>query len=392
MIRLVFALLGALVATASTALSCPFCPGSGTTLSQDAASAALVLYGIPKNARIDPNEPSQGTTDLEIEIVIKSHPILGGKQTITLPKYLPQVDPKNPMKLLVFCDVYKGQLDPYRGSPFKAESRVAKYLQGALALPDKDAAKRLRFFFDYLTDPDPEISEDAIKEFGNADYKDYRPVAEKFPADQIRSWLKDPGTPLPRLGLYGSMLGHCGKPEDAGLLRSFIEDTQKRYVGGIDGVMAGLVMIDPKGGWKTVADILSDHKKEFLLRYAALRTARFFWEFRPDVIGKDQVAESVSILLDQPDLADLAIEDLRKWGYWKAAPKVRGLFGKPGYEVPFVRKAILRYMMRCPASEFSDAPTFVAEQRTKNPQWVEEVESLLNAESTPLPATNSKSK
>src|SRR5262249_34522803 len=155
-----------------------FCPGSGTTLSQDAASAALIIYGLPKNARLDPNEPSQGTTDLEIEVVIKGHPILGDKKTITLPKFLPQVDPKNPMKLLVFCDVYKGQLDPYRGTPFKSDSRIAKYLQGALALKDKDVATRLRFFFDYLDDADPEISEDAIKEFGNIDYKDYRPVAE----------------------------------------------------------------------------------------------------------------------------------------------------------------------------------------------------------------------
>jgi hypothetical protein len=250
----------------------------------------------------------------------------------------------------------------------------------------------LRFFFDYLDDADPEISEDAIKEFGNSDYKDYRPVAEKFPPERLRAWLKDPGTPLPRLGLYGSMLGHCGKPEDAALLRSLIEDTKKRYVGGIDGVLAGLVLIDPKGGWTAVTDILSDAKKDFLLRYAALRTARFFWEFRPDVIGKDQIAESLTNLLDQPDLADLAIEDLRKWGHWKPAPQVLNLFGKPGYEVPFVKKAILRYMIRCPKHEFAGAAAFVAEQRAKNPQWVDEVESLLNAESVPIPAANSKSK
>jgi hypothetical protein len=296
------------------------------------------------------------------------------------------------MKLLVFCDVYKGQLDPYRGTPFKSDSRIAKYLQGALGLKDKDVATRLRFFFDYLDDVDPEISEDAIKEFGNVDYKDYRPVAEKLPPERLRAWLKDPGTPLPRLGLYGSMLGHCGKPEDATLLRALIEDTQKRYVGGIDGVLAGLVLIDPKGGWSRVTGMLSDAKKEFLLRYAALRTARFFWEFRQDVIRRDEIAAAVAVLLDQPDLADLAIEDLRKWGFWKAAPAVQALFSKPGYEVPFVRKAILRYMMRCPASEYSGAASFVAEQRTKNPQWVEEVESLLNAESAPIPATKSKSK
>lgn len=388
----VISLAFALMASQSASAWCPFCGASGMTLTQEAGSAALILYGMPKNARLDPNEPSQGTTDLEIETVIKSHEILAGRKTITLPKYLPQVDPQNPTKLLVFCDVYKGVLDPYRGTPFKSDSHIAKYLQGAIANKDKEIGTRLRFFFDYLDDSDSEIADDALKEFGNSDYKDYRPIAEKFPVERIRTWLKDPGTPLSRLGLYGSMLGHCGKPEDAVLLRSLMEDTQKRYVGGIDGVLAGLVMLDPKGGWDVATGILSDPKKDFLLRYAALRTARFFWEFRPDVIGKDQVASTVSGLLDQPDLADLAIEDLRKWNHWKAAPNILNLFGKPGYEVPFVRKAILRYMLRCPASEFSGAPTFVAEQKKKNPQWVDEVESLLNAESAPVPAAAKKSK
>jgi hypothetical protein len=360
------------------------------TLTQEAGSAALIVYGIPKSAKLDPNEPTLGTTEFEILAVIKPHPIIGDKKTITLPKYIPQVDP--PMKFLIFADVYKGQLDAYRGTPFKMDSRIDKYLLGALALKDKDIGTKLRFFFDYLDDADPEIADDALKEFGNSDYKDYRPVAEKFPVERIRAWLKDPGTPVSRLGLYGSMLGHCGKPEDAQLLRSLIEDTKKRYLGGMDGILAGLVMLDPKAGWATVTEILSDPKRDFLLRYAALRTARFFWEFRPDVVSKDQVAKDIMVLLDQSDLADLAIEDLRKWNYWKAAARVKGLFGKQGFDVPIVRRAILRYMLQCPATEFSEAPAFVAEQRAKNRQWVEEVESLLNNEVPITLPPNPKSK
>jgi hypothetical protein len=375
---------------AQAALCCPFCGASGMTLTQEAGAAALIIYGVPKSAKLDPNEPNLGTTEIEIESIIKAHAIIGNKKTITIAKYIPQVDP--PMKFLIFADVYKGQLDAYRGTPFKMDSRIDKYLKGAIALKDKDIGTRLRFFFDYLDDPDPEISEDALKEFGNSDYKDYRPVAEKFPVDRIRGWLKDPGTPVSRLGLYGSMLGHCGKAEDAKLLRTLIDDNKKRYTGAIDGILAGLVMLDSKDGWAMVAETLSDSKRDFLLRYAALRTARFFGEFRTDVVAKDKVCEAVMVLLDQPDLVDLAIEDLRKWGYWKAAPRILGLFGKEGYEVPIVRRAILRYMLKCPASEFPEAPVFVADQRTKNQQWVEEVESLLNNE-TPIslpPSAKSK--
>src|SRR5439155_18155520 len=124
------------VPNARAGYCCPFCNSSGVTLSQEAASASLIIYGTPKNARLDAKEYGQGLTDLEVEVVIKSHEILGEKKTVTLPRYLPQ-DDKQPVKYLVFCDVYKGQLDPYRGMPFKADSRIATYLKGGLALKDK---------------------------------------------------------------------------------------------------------------------------------------------------------------------------------------------------------------------------------------------------------------
>src|SRR5262249_8465623 len=175
---------------------CPFCQSSGETLSQATAAAALVIYGTPKNARLDPTDFASGTTDLDIEVVIKDNPILGGKKTLVLRKYLPQSDPKKPHKLLVLCDVYKNELDPYRGTPFS--ERVVPYLQGSIALKDKPVGDRLRFFFDYLNDADEPISTDALTEFGNAEYKDYRPVAEKFPPEKIIGWLKDPGLALSR--------------------------------------------------------------------------------------------------------------------------------------------------------------------------------------------------
>ena len=55
------------------------------------------------------------------------------------------------------------------------------------------------------------------------------------------------------------------------------------------------------------------------LRYAALRAARFFWTSRPDVVAKKDVAAGVALLLDDGNLADLAIDDLRKWGRWEVA-------------------------------------------------------------------------
>lgn len=377
----ILALLVAALFCVPRLVGCPFCT-PGTTLTQEVSSASLIIFGTPKNARLDLNQFAQGATDLEIEAVIKSHDVLGDKKALTIPRYMPQ-DEKQPVKYLIFCDVYKGQIDPYRGMPVRADSKIVPYLKGALALKDKDLASRLKFFFDYLDDSDLEISNDAYLEFGNADYKDIRPIAEKFSADKLVRWLKDPGTPTSRLGLYGLLLGHCGNASHLAVLREMADDPQRRLAGGLDGILAGLTLLNPADGWAMISKILNDSQGDFLCRYAALKTARFIWEFRPDVVARDKIAETVTGILSQPDIADMAVEDLGKWGHWKGADRVLGLLKLPSHDLLLVRRAVLRYALRCPANQSPAAAAFVAEQRAKNKKWVEEVESLLNSESAP---------
>src|SRR5436190_1440355 len=104
----------------SPALACSLC-GAGnpqTTLSlrQDIAQAKLVLFGSLADPKLNPGGTG-GTTKLNIERVIKNDPFLGDRKVIELPRYVPVPDPKNPPRFLVFCDIFNGKLDPYRGSP-----------------------------------------------------------------------------------------------------------------------------------------------------------------------------------------------------------------------------------------------------------------------------------
>jgi hypothetical protein len=262
--------------------------------------------------------------------------------------------------------------------PVRKDSRLPEYLKGALNVQGQPIAKRLRFFFNFLDSPDLEISNDAYKEFANADYKDYRDMAKSLPADRIARWLKDPRTPEFRIGLYASMLGHCGRDQDAALLRSLLDDPAKRLTSGVDGVLAGYTMLRPKEGWAYARAILKDPKKEFLLRYAALRAARFLWEFRPDLVDRKELAQGVAQLLDQGDIADLAIEDLRKWQAWDMTDRVLGLRGKAPYEVPIVRRSILRFALS--NKDNKAAAAYVAEQRKKDPDAVADAEELLKLE------------
>jgi hypothetical protein len=377
----------ACVGLAAPAWACPFCSMQGQTLTQEVDQAAMVLYGTLSNARSGPaGEFDKGETDLVLEKVIKSHKFVEGKKKVTLPRYIPPTKGNEDVRYLIFCDLFRGKIDPYRGMPVKTDD-MPKYLEGALKVKDRKVSDRLRFFFDYLNNEDVEIANDALKEFGNAEYKDYHAMAADLPAEKVARWLKDPKTPAYRFGLYASILGHAGKNkhEYAKLLRSLVEDPEQRVSSGIDGILAGYVMLKPKEGWAYLRGILGDTSKEFLMRYAALRAVRFFVDFRPDVVPLKDSVEAVSLLLDQPDVADLAAEDLRKWKRWEMTDRILGLKDKESHDVPIIKRAILRFALCSPQKA---AKAYVAEQRKLDEQSVLDAEELLRLEQTPPPATS----
>jgi hypothetical protein len=174
------------------------------------------------------------------------------------------------------------------------------------------------------------------------------------------------------------MLGHCGTEEHAKLLRSMLDDSDKRVTSGLDGIMAGYALLKPQEGWQYISDTLKDEKKDFTVRYAALRTVRFFWDSRPDVVEKKKLVEGVCQLLDQADIADLAIEDLRKWSQWDVADKILKLRDKPSHNVPIIRRAILRYALSCPKND--EAVAYVDDLRKKDARMVKDAEELLKLE------------
>ena len=65
---------------------------------------------------------------------------------------------------------------------------------------------------------------------------------------------------------------------------------------------------------------------------------------------------------EQSDIADLAIEDLRKWSRWEVAERILALSGKKSHDIPIVRRSILRYALSCPNQK---AMAFVEEQRKR---------------------------
>lgn len=383
---------------ASLASACPFCSVQGQTLAGEVAQADLIVLGSLKNAKRDSDDITKGTTELHIESVVKDHPYVAGKTMLVLPRYI-QLDASNAnAKMMVFfylnsstsdhataavastlmlANFNRYQLDPYRGDELEKDSKLPAYLAGAAAVREKDPVTRLCYFFDFLDSPESKISSDAFLEFANADYKDVRAAAEKMDMEKVLGWLKDKNTPASRFGLYGLIIGHSKKPEHAIALRELLDDPKKHYSSGLDGVIAGYVMLDPKAGWGYLLEQLSDEKKDFQIRYAGLRVLRFFWENRPDVIESKKVIDGMKLLIAQSDIADLPIEDLRKWDRHEAAEYILEQGQKESHRsIPIVKRAVLRYAITI-ESKCEPAKAYVKKIEAEDPERVKLVREML---------------
>jgi hypothetical protein len=380
-----------LTSATTSVLACPFCDEKGPTLLGDYNQATMVLLGKFSNPKLDPNGNfGEGTTDFTIEQALKTDSSIDKKKVITIPKYIPKTD----QKFLIFCDVYKGMIDPYRGVEVPADSVLVEYLKGAMDPKRQGTEERLQYCFKYLNNPEYEVAIDAYREFAKTDYKDYRPMAKKLTAkdaETLASWLNDPKTPPFRYGLYASLLGHCGKDEHAKLLRKMLDDPQKRTGSGIDGMLAAYTMLKPADGWAYLKQTLGNEKEDFLLRYAALRTIRFFWENETDVMAnkkldKKDLVQGLCLTLNQSDIGDFAIEDLRKWQRWETTEQVLKLFDQKSHDLAAMKRAILRFALTAaqhkhPAQE--KAKAFVGRMRRMDAEWVSDTEELLKLENDP---------
>jgi hypothetical protein len=365
-----------------------FCTEPPPTFRQELKRAdadVLIVYGTLSNPRLPANGfLEDGTTDLHIRSFLKNNGRLGAHTFLVLPRYCPGADNKKQPKYILFIDSRGRRLLPYRSFAIKS-ARSLSYFKGIVGLDAKDERKALRYFFCYLEDPDPVVATDAFLEFSRARYKHIRAVGKKLSPDRIAGWLKDPNTPPYRFGLYASLLGHCGTAKHAKLLRALI-DNKARRVGmddghpGTEGMLVAYTMLKPREGWAYIRNvILAKPKTHFQLRYSALRAVRFFWETRPDLVKKKDLVDGLCLLLDQPDMADFAIEDLRKWKMWQVSDRVLALADRKSHDLPVIHRSLLRFALSLP-SKPPRAVKFIQAARKQDKEYVDDVEEALKLE------------
>jgi hypothetical protein len=360
----------------STSRACSLCGmklQQAPTFRQEAAldTARVIVIGTAENAQL-----GNRTTDLRVTDVLRSAPELKDKKVITVKRYLPAADPRNPPRYLVFCDIFRGEFDPFRGVELKNAQSV-EYARRVLQLDPKDTTNNLVFFFRYLDHSDPEIARDAFLEFAKASDSDITAAAKRLDAAKLRQWLAARETPPERLSVYALLLGACGTDADARLLKEMLDEANERSVNAYDGILAGYIHLRPPEGWDLAHSLLRDSRKPMLIRLAAARTLSYFHGARPKE-SYDNVLKCLDAMIAQGELADIAIEDMRRWNIHSRTRDILSLYGKKGFDAPLIKRTIVRYALCC--KDDPGAEAFVQMRRREDAELVQGVEEELRFE------------
>jgi hypothetical protein len=354
----------ALIALPFPSYACSFCggnPAGRSTLREEYSAAAAVVVGTLKNPQLG-SDPTTGTTEFHFTAILKNNAIIEKRAVIVLPKYVPAGE------VVIFFADRKGEPDPVRTQTSNAA--IANYLAGTAKIDGKDIAGRLGFAFKHLDSGDETVADDAFMEFAKASDADILKAKAHLDATKLKLMLKNPKTPAGRLGVYALLLGLCGEKTDAAVLAGMLHGKLDSSLGGI---LTGMTLLDANAGWPTIAAILCDTKRDFGERLSARSAVQYFHATRL-AESKAAITATYKALLQEWEIADLAIEDLRRWQLWELTPDVLKLYGAPKYTAKVMRNAILRYALSCPEAA---AKEFIAAMRKQDAAMVGDIEERL---------------
>ena len=299
------ALATAIIVPATDAECCPLCPIQSITLAEQLAqsdAAVLVQWVEGKKAE----EKKLGSTTYEIiQLVHGDAKTIKKGERVSLNRY--RAAPKGDLFMLMGSKAKTIEWS----SPLEVSETSFNYISQAPS-PEAPPKKRLAYFLKFLEFPDQLISNDAYAEFANAPYKHIAPLAKSMPRERLRKWIANPDTPATRLGLYGLMLGLCGEEEDAKSMKSKIIEPTKDFRLGIDGVIAGYLLLTGEKGMDLIDRMKLEHtyvvnengkpvldnkgKKQVMPlseTYAALQALRFLWTYGDGRISKLRLRQSM---------------------------------------------------------------------------------------------------
>ena len=372
-------LLASLVAI-PLAKSCPFCQATALTFTEEMASMDVVVIARlvePPMAKADADSNELPKAKFQIEKILKGNGLIKEKQTI---------------QTLYFGDGTKGKaflimgIDPPNvmwSTPLPLSDRAQEYLAKITKLP-KEGSERFVFFLNHLEDEDEMLARDSYDEFAKAPYDTVKSIKAHMDHAQLIAWIKNPDIPASRRRLYFVMLGICGDKKDLPMLEEMITSSDRKQRQGLDSMIGCYLTLAGEAGLPMIEEtFLKNKKSDYADTYAAIMALRFH-ATEGNVIEKERVVQSLRLMLERPELADLVIPDLARWEDWSAMDKLFELFKKADEKTSWVRVPVVNYLRACPLPK---AKELLKECEKIDPQAVKRANTFFPTPSaSPAPA------
>lgn len=321
--------------------ACPFCDAPTTTLGEQLHSAQVaVMARWVSGEKPEGNDFAEGTSTYQVtrsagvakadfppgtHFKVNRYRASGGDE-----------------ELLFFASLNGEELQ--WGLPVLTSHECWDYLVNAPER-NKPHVERIPYYLASLEHGDPDIAMDAYGEFARIDYSDLKAVADQLPREKIREWLKSEETIPTRKGLYGLMLGLCGNSDDARMLGEIIRQQPEIPRMGIDGMMAGYLLLTRQEGldqlrkWK-----LDDPATPESELFSVMKALEFLWTYGQDKVDASQVRLMMRSFVDRPQFTSLAIINLARWQDWELIDRLVSGYGTEPFADAHVRQTIVRFL------------------------------------------------
>jgi len=318
------------------ATACPFCSAVSQTLSEEMAAMDTAAI-----ARIVAGTETEADAEFEILSVIRGDKLIRPELKLRI-NYFGKA--KSDQQFLIMG------VDPpdlLWSSPLPVSPVAIEYVNALTKLP-KETVERLEFFLAYLEHKESMLARDAYDEFAKAPYDDIKKLKDKLDRPQLIEWIKDTSLPPDRKRLYLVMLGVCGQTSDADLLEKLLRSDDDNKRAGLDAMIACYLTLRGADGLKLVDEVfLANKQSQYADTYAAIMALRFHGT-EGGILEKEKVLESMRLILNRPELADLVIPDLARWEDWSQIDKLADLFKSADDKSSWVRVPVINYLRACP--------------------------------------------
>lgn len=344
--------LNSLMLEPEISVACPFCSAVSQTFAEEMASMDAVVIADLQSGPVALPEPGEIVNELPPS-VFSIQEIIKGQEFVKINEevrthYFGATD-DDVVYLIMGADP-NGLM---WSSPLPLEDRAREYIKAVAKLPV--GHERLEFFQKHLEDEDEMLARDAYDEFAKMPYEGVIALRDKMDHDQLLVWIQSPETPASRRRLYFTMLGVSGSVEDLPLLEGLLTAEKRESRLGLDALIACYLSLAGEGGLSLIdREFLANDGAEYSDTYSAIMAIRFHGN-ETDVIPRKRLVQSLRLVLQRQQLADLVIPDLARWEDWSVIEDLVTLFKDADKESNWVRVPIINYMRACPEPEAAKA-------------------------------------